>query len=79
VVSENWYPDWRATVDGQAAPVHRGNQALITVALPPGARDVVLEFASPSYQAGKVVSLVALLAALALVVAPGIRRRGSHA
>ena len=79
VVSENWYPDWRATVDGAVAPVHRGNQALIAVALPAGAREVALEFTSPSYRTGKLVSIIALLAALALMVVPAMRRRGAHA
>ena len=62
LVSETWYKDWRAEVDGRPAPVLRGDHALITVALPPGAREVALEFASPEYARGKLISLVALLA-----------------
>ena len=61
LVSETWYKDWRAQVDGRPAPVLRGDHALITVALPPGAREVALEFASPEYARGKLISLAALL------------------
>ena len=62
LVSETWYKDWHALVDGRPAPVLRGDQALITVALPPGAREVALDFDSPEYARGKLISLVALLA-----------------
>lgn len=61
LVSETWYKDWRALVDGKPAPVLRGDHALLTVALPPGAREVALEFESPEYARGKAISLVALL------------------
>jgi hypothetical protein len=61
LVSETWYKDWGARVDGRPAPVLRGDHALITVPLPPGAREVALDFASPEYARGKMISLIALL------------------
>jgi hypothetical protein len=77
VVSENWYPDWRATVDGQAAAVHRAQGSFLSVALAPGARQVSLQFVSGSYRTGRLVSLVAVLLSLAAVVVPAFRRRGA--
>lgn len=62
LVSETWYQDWHAQVDGKPAPVHRGNHALMAVVIPPGAREVALDFDSPEYARGKVISLLALLA-----------------
>jgi hypothetical protein len=62
LVSETWYKDWHALVDGRAAPVHRGNHALMTIVIPPGAREIKLDFDSPEYARGKVISLLALLA-----------------
>jgi hypothetical protein len=62
LVSETWYKDWHARVDGTPAPVHRGNHALMTIVIPPGAREVALDFESPEYARGKVISLLALLA-----------------
>ncbi|HET9348987.1 MAG TPA: hypothetical protein VFO13_07605, partial [Arthrobacter sp.] len=76
LVSETWYKDWHARVDGRPAPVLRGNHALITVALPPGAREVALDFDSPEYARGKLVSLVALLAIAGLWSWTAVRRRG---
>jgi hypothetical protein len=62
VVSENWYKDWRARIDGRPATVLRGDHALLTVPIPPGAREVALDFESPEYALGKLISLAALLA-----------------
>jgi hypothetical protein len=60
VVSENYYPGWRATVDGRPATVGRADYVLIGVALPTGARSVDLTFHSASYERGKTITLVAL-------------------
>ncbi len=81
LVSENWYPDWRATVDGSAATVRRADHTLISVDLPAGAREVELVFDSPTYAKGKMVSLAALLLALAMTVVPLVltRRRAAVA
>jgi uncharacterized membrane protein YfhO len=70
VVGENWYPDWHATVDGKAVPVHRADYALLSVVVPPGAREVRLWFASTAYPRGKMVTALALLVTLALLAAP---------
>ena len=75
VVSENYYPDWRATVDGTPAPVVRGNVTLLTVPLTPGAEHVRLEFRSDAYRTGRLITWISLLVALTALVAPaGVRR-----
>ena len=80
LVAETWYPDWRAEVDGGEAQVHRGDHALITILLPPGAREVRLHFASDEYRRGRLVTLLALLAVAGLFVWSGRRRRrAAHA
>jgi uncharacterized membrane protein YfhO len=78
VVGETWYPDWHAEVDGQPTPVHRGNHALMTVVLPPGAKEVRLWFASAQYRRGAMVTLLALLV-IAGVFVWSARRRGTRA
>lgn len=76
VVSENWYPDWQATVDGTEARVARGNGSLIAVAVPAGAEVVELEFESADYRSGKLISLLSLaLVAVGLVLPPALRMR----
>jgi uncharacterized membrane protein YfhO len=79
VIGENWYPDWHATVDGKAVPVHRADYTLLSVVLPPGAREVRLWFASSAYSRGQLVTAVALLITLALFAVPLWRGRRSEA
>ncbi len=61
VVSENYYPGWKATVDGKPAPVGRADFTLIGVQLPAGGRTVRLDFTSPSYERGKVITWISIL------------------
>ena len=75
VVAENWYPDWRARVDGNAVNVLRGDWTLITVPIPAGARRVELAFSSPSYRRGKLLTLLSLLLVLGAIVGPSVARR----
>lgn len=65
VVSENYYPGWTASVDGKAATIGRVDLTLIGVELPEGARSVTLRFASPPYEQGKLVTLLAIALAIA--------------
>jgi len=66
IVSENFYPGWTARVDGRDARAERADYSLIGVPLTAGARKIELEFTSAAYQKGKVITLFALAAALAL-------------
>ena len=75
VVSENWYKDWKATVNGDPAQVIRGDQSLITVALPAGARTVDLSFQPDDYAKGKTVTLVSLLLIILFGAVPMVMRR----
>jgi len=71
VVSENYFPGWRATADGHAAPVYRANYNLLGVPLPVGARSIELTFHDPAYSTGKLITIIALLVG-ALLLAGGI-------
>jgi hypothetical protein len=79
VVSENFYPGWRAEVDGGAATAARVNYTLIGVPLEAGASTIELRFESDSYRTGKLITLLAL-AVVGIVIAGGVaidrRRRG---
>jgi hypothetical protein len=79
LVSENWYVDWRATVDGHTAPVLRGDHALITVPVPPGARTVELSYYSRTFARGKLIAFGTLVLVLAGFIVPPVvarKRRG---
>jgi hypothetical protein len=78
VVSENYFPGWRASVDGREVPAYRADYNLIGVPLPAGARRVDLAFSDPAIATGKAISLIALLLAVAALAAGLVvdRRRG---
>jgi hypothetical protein len=67
IVSENYYPGWKAIADGKPAVLARADFSLIGVQLPEGARSVELSFSSPAYARGKVITLIALTVALLLI------------
>jgi hypothetical protein len=73
VVSENYYPGWKATVDGKAARLGRADYSLIGVELPQGARSIELVFTSPSYERGKTITWVAIAIGV-LMLGAGIWR-----
>jgi len=64
VVSENFYPGWTARVDGKPATIARADYSLIGVELPTGAKSVQLRFDSAPYHTGKLLTVLALGAAL---------------
>jgi hypothetical protein len=75
VLTDTWFPGWKATVDGAAAPVHRVDYLLRGVSVPAGSHRVELRFEPASWRAGWIVSLLALVAVGGLV-AVGRRRGG---
>jgi uncharacterized membrane protein YfhO len=73
VVSENYYPGWKATVDGKPARIGRADYTFIGVELPQGARAIELNFTSPSYTSGKAITWIAIVLGL-LMLGAGIWR-----
>ena len=76
VLSENYYPGWRATVDGQAAPIYRVDSALRGVIVPRGRSHVVFRYAPASVYWGGLLTMMAFLGTL---VAVWLQRRGLSA
>ena len=76
VLSENYYPGWRATVDGQSAPIHEVDGALRGVIVPRGHSHVVLRYAPASVYWGGLLTAIAFLGTL---VAMWLEKRGSSA
>ncbi len=77
VVSEAYYPDWKATVDGASVEILRANHALRAVALPAGRHQVVMRYDASALEKGAAISAASLaLAVLAMVGSwlAGVRR-----
>jgi hypothetical protein len=74
-LAENYFPDWRAEVDGQVAPVLRAQYTLMAVPLAAGSKVVTLEFHSDWDALGRWVSLVVTVGLLAIGGAGLVFRR----
>ncbi len=62
VLSEVWYPGWRARVDGQERPVLRANFAFRAVAVAPGDRQIRLVFEPDTWRWGLTLAALTLAA-----------------
>ncbi|HLZ09803.1 MAG TPA: YfhO family protein, partial [Chloroflexota bacterium] len=67
VLADPYYPGWTATVDGQPAPLLRGDWVFRTVPVPAGSHQVTFAFRPRSVVIGGVISAIAWLAALGLI------------
>ncbi|HEY7193131.1 MAG TPA: hypothetical protein VH439_05265 [Gemmatimonadales bacterium] len=76
LIAENWYLDWRVSVDGHPGQVLRGDHALLTVPVGPGNKRLELTYHSRAFARGKAIGLVTLLLVIAgFVVPPAWERR----
>jgi hypothetical protein len=75
VVSENWYKDWRATVDGRPVVPLAAHSTLLSVPIPPGAKEVRFEVRSDAYRLGRLLTLLSALIVVGLLVAPRLTAR----
>ena len=77
VLSEIYYPAWKAYVDDRPVPLYVADHVLRAVPVPAGEHTVELRYESWSLRGGLAISLVAYLLLIALVVAT-LRQRGSR-
>ncbi len=61
VLSENWFPAWQATVDGESAPVLRANHTLRAIPVPEGDVEVELRYVSPLLRGSLGLTAISLL------------------
>ena len=64
VLSESFYPGWKARIGDRILPVYRTNVSLQGVAVPPGEHVVEFELISSTLRAGTAVSVLALVVLL---------------
>lgn len=76
VLSEVYYPGWKAYVDGEQVPLHRADHLLRAVPVPAGEHTVELRYEPWRLRAGTAISLVTALTLAGLVVVRA-RRPGS--
>jgi hypothetical protein len=80
-LADQWYPDWKATVDGKPVEILRADHTLRAVVVPAGKHEIVYRYESSSVARGLALSIVSVLAAVALILAGTFlgRRRAAGA
>jgi hypothetical protein len=74
IVSDTYYPGWRAFVDGQEVPLVRGDLLFRVVPIDPGVHSVELRFEPASVRWGLVISALTLVCALGVLIVAGQAR-----
>ncbi|MBL6763420.1 MAG: YfhO family protein [Verrucomicrobiae bacterium] len=69
VIAENWYPAWKAEVNGMPVEVHRANHAFMAIPIPAGSSRVVVFYNDRWFRVGL------WLTALSIVACFGLRLR----
>ena len=68
VVADNWYPAWKATVDGIETPVLRAYHTLRAVPVGPGRHDVVMWYDAGTLRNGMLISIFGMLVLVGVIV-----------
>ncbi len=79
VVSDNHYPAWRATVDGEEVSVFRANYGLRAVPVPAGTHEVYFEYRSGLFKTSLWTTIVSALVVVALIAVCLLMARKSAA
>ncbi|MGI8589097.1 MAG: YfhO family protein [Chloroflexia bacterium] len=75
VLSDEWFPGWEATVDGQPAPIRRADYGLRSVYVPAGAHQIAFRYRPSSFTLGAGISALALLILAGLWWSPPLIHR----
>ncbi len=65
-VSDNYYPGWKAKVDGDVTEILRADYTFMAVPLTPGEHIVEFYYDSDSFKAGLLISIISFLAIILL-------------
>ena len=71
VLSDTYYPGWKADLDGKPVQIFRANGVMRAVAVPAGPHTIRFEYAPRSFQLGAAISLSSLVGVLAVVLFAG--------
>ncbi len=64
VLTDSFYPGWKAFVDGEEKPIWRANSLFRTVEVPPGKHEVIFQYRPASFILGLTISLATVFLTL---------------
>ena len=63
-LSDTYYPEWKATVDGKQTKIYLADYAFRSVVIPAGNHEVIFEYVPNAFYKGLIVGGVGLIALL---------------
>ena len=78
VISDTYYPGWKASIDGQPTEIYRANHTMRAVKLAAGRHMVSFVFAPPILRIASYIALVALAASVLMIAAGWFMNRRSR-
>jgi len=75
VVSEVYYPGWKAFIDGKETEIYRADYNLRGICLPEGEHIIDMRFEPESYGRGRMITLGTLIVCIAGIVVSKVRAR----
>jgi len=66
VLTDNYYPGWKAYVDGKPTQIYRANYTFRAVAIPKGTHNVIFRYEPQSVKKGLLISVLSLVLLLIL-------------
>lgn len=64
VLSEIFYPSWKAYIDGEETKIYRADFALRAIELPKGNHEIKFKYESSSFFVGGIISLITLISSV---------------
>ena len=75
ILSDTYFPGWKASVDGRPVQIHEVNMAMRGIVVPQGSHQIVMKYRPMSVYLGAFLTLVGWLGALGMVLfGPGRKR-----
>jgi len=78
VITDGFDPGWRCRIGGQPVPIFRTDDQFMSVAVPGGQQEVILEYAPSEFRLGAWVSIGGLLLTAVLAFMPWRRHSGAR-
>lgn len=76
-MSDNYYPGWRVSVDGEFGKIYRANYSFRAIPITKGTHEVRLFYSPDSFKLGMWISTISFLSMLAILIVFSVRGRNN--
>lgn len=78
ILTDTYYPGWKAYVDGKETPIYRADGLVRAVYVPAGSHDIEFSYLPESFVTGVMISLITAGVLVGVVVYSRVRKQNLH-